>query len=218
MRVDLLPGLVNVIRFPVERRARPTLDLMRSLAPDAREVSAVAVVVGLDLLRIDVRAVADANAAEHIRAHLSSDAPALAGALDALLDPLVVAAIAVSWSARDMATATAEARQALLQARTSGEGWLAPLHRRAETLRLQAVELLVQAYACGERAEGVARAVGYARRGELWTPRADDGESAAALALALRRSAYKAELRTSRRQLAPPRAATPAPPESRTSA
>jgi hypothetical protein len=42
MRPDMLPGTPNVVRFPVERRARPTLDLMREIAPDVREVPAIA--------------------------------------------------------------------------------------------------------------------------------------------------------------------------------
>ena len=29
MRVELLPGMTNVVRFPLERRARPTLELLR---------------------------------------------------------------------------------------------------------------------------------------------------------------------------------------------
>jgi hypothetical protein len=48
MRIELLPGLTNVIRFPVERRARPTLDLLREIAPDPREVGNVAEAFGLD--------------------------------------------------------------------------------------------------------------------------------------------------------------------------
>src|SRR5208283_3801485 len=32
MRAELLPGMTNVLRFPVERRARPTLELLREIA------------------------------------------------------------------------------------------------------------------------------------------------------------------------------------------
>ena len=42
MRIDLLPGTENVLRFPVERRACPTLALLREIAPDMREVWAIA--------------------------------------------------------------------------------------------------------------------------------------------------------------------------------
>jgi hypothetical protein len=38
MWVELLPCLTNVVRFPIERRARPSLALLRELAPDVRRV------------------------------------------------------------------------------------------------------------------------------------------------------------------------------------
>ena len=38
MRRELLPGTGNVYRFPVELAAKPTADLLRSVAPDVREV------------------------------------------------------------------------------------------------------------------------------------------------------------------------------------
>jgi hypothetical protein len=49
MRIELLSGETNVLRFPVEQRARPTLELLRDLAPDVREVLAVAEAYGLDM-------------------------------------------------------------------------------------------------------------------------------------------------------------------------
>lgn len=36
MHIDSLPGTTNVVRFPVERRMSPTLDLLRGIAPDPR--------------------------------------------------------------------------------------------------------------------------------------------------------------------------------------
>lgn len=48
MRIELLPGLTNGIRFPVERRARPTLELLRKTAPDPREVGSAIEAFGLD--------------------------------------------------------------------------------------------------------------------------------------------------------------------------
>jgi len=36
MRWELLPGTGNVYRFPVELAAKPTADLLRSVAPDVR--------------------------------------------------------------------------------------------------------------------------------------------------------------------------------------
>jgi len=42
MRIELTPGCSNVIRFPVEERAKPSLDLLRDIAPLSADLSAVA--------------------------------------------------------------------------------------------------------------------------------------------------------------------------------
>jgi len=33
---ELLDGMTNVVRFPVEQRARPTIELLRDIRPDLR--------------------------------------------------------------------------------------------------------------------------------------------------------------------------------------
>ena len=73
MRVDLLPGMTNVVRFPLERRARPTLELLRGIAPDVREVMNVAKAFGMEGPLPDLRERADIATAEHI-AHQSRQA------------------------------------------------------------------------------------------------------------------------------------------------
>ena len=70
MRVELLPGLTNVIRFPLERRARPTLDLLREIAPDAREVGSAIEAFGLQDPTVGLRDAVDANTADHIANHM----------------------------------------------------------------------------------------------------------------------------------------------------
>lgn len=49
MRVEGLPGLNNVAPFLVERRARPMTELLREIAPDAREVLLIAETFDLDV-------------------------------------------------------------------------------------------------------------------------------------------------------------------------
>ncbi|MGD0108527.1 MAG: hypothetical protein ABSC06_31475 [Rhodopila sp.] len=66
MRIEMLPGMTNVVRFPVERRARPTLELLRDIAPDAREVLSIAEAFDLDIPGPDLRARVDQETAEHI--------------------------------------------------------------------------------------------------------------------------------------------------------
>jgi hypothetical protein len=66
MSVELLSGMTNVVRFPVERRARPTLELLRGMAPDVREVMNMAEAFGMERPPPDLRERADVATAEHI--------------------------------------------------------------------------------------------------------------------------------------------------------
>ena len=197
MWVEVVAGTTNVLRFPTERRARPTLDLMRSLAPDGRDVLVTAMAAGVDPLSLDTRSAADAETAELIDTSLVGGGghDAASDALDGLLRPAVAAAIAASWSARDMALATATAQATLARAQRTGEGWVAPLRQRAEALRQLAARLSIEAYALAEHAEGVARAVGCARHGEAWHPNVEHIGVAAALAGVTAQPGYKAAVR-----------------------
>ena len=42
MRIELMPGMTNVVRFPLENRVQPSIALLRAIAPDCREVELVA--------------------------------------------------------------------------------------------------------------------------------------------------------------------------------
>jgi len=171
MRIELLPGLTNVIRFPVERRAQPTLDLLREIAPDPREVGCAIEAFGLDDLTVGLRDAVDASTAEHILNQVPREpGKARLSALDALLSPLLAQAVTACREAHDAAVATAEAQQQLVRAQTEGGFWLEPIEERANELTFRAVELLVEAHRSSEEVEGVARAVAIARRGEVWTP------------------------------------------------
>ena len=171
MRIELLPGLTNVIRFPVERRARPTLDVLREIAPDPREVGCAIEAFGLDDPTVNLRDAVDASTAEHILNQVAGEpGEARLSALDALLSPVLAQAVTACREAHDAAVVAAEAQQQLLRAQTEGGFWLEPIEERANELTFRAVELLVEAHRSSEEAEGVARAVGIARCGETWAP------------------------------------------------
>ncbi len=38
MRIEFMPGMTNVVRFPLEVRVEPSLELLLDIAPDCREV------------------------------------------------------------------------------------------------------------------------------------------------------------------------------------
>jgi hypothetical protein len=171
MRIELLPGLTNVVRFPIERRARPTLQVLRDIAPDVRELMSIAHAFGLAGPVSDLRDRTDAETAEHILNHVPETGERRRAALDALLEPVVARAIDACRAAHDLSVETTYAHQAMVRAQMYWRPGVAPLQQRAETLTLKTVELLVEAHARVEAAEGVARAVGIAQRGETWTPR-----------------------------------------------
>jgi hypothetical protein len=129
MRIELLPGLTNVIRFPVERRARPTLDLLREIAPDPCEVGNVAEAFGLDNPTVGLRDGADA--AEYIRDQLTSEpGDARRAALQAVLEPLLAQAVAACRDTHDAAVVASEAQQQLVRAQTEAGFWMEPLEDR----------------------------------------------------------------------------------------
>ena len=169
MRTELLPGTLNVLRFPVERRARPTLALLREIAPDLREVWAAAEAFSLTPPH-GLRDTADADAAEHIANHAPAGGPEREAMLAEMLDAVVRPAVAAVRAAHDAGAEAHEAQQALLRVQASGGFWIEPLRERSDRLGLRLAELLVTAHAQAEAALGVARAVDLARRGETWIP------------------------------------------------
>ena len=184
MRIELLPGLTNVVRFPVERRASPTLDLLREIAPDPREVGNVAEAFGLDYPIVGLRDAADADTAEYIHGHVPDDpGKARQAALRELLEPLLIQAVTACRDAHDAAVAASEAQQQLVHAQTTGSFWIEPITQRADKLSGRAAELLVQAHLRygGNRRRGAGRADRGA--GEAWAPIDRDAEFAEAFGL-----------------------------------
>ena len=188
MRIELLPGMTNVVRFPVERRARATLELLRGIAPDVREVLSLAEAFGIEPPVHDLRERADAATADYIAAQVPPDAPTREAMLTELERSVVERAVAACRAAHDTSLEASGAQQLLLGAQTAGQFWIDGLRERAEALTERAATQLLTAHARAEEAEGVARAVGLARRGGTWVPRsvADDMDMLIAVQLARR--------------------------------
>jgi len=171
MASDRLAGTGNVIRFPIEDRARPTLGLMRELAPDVRAVELTAEAFDLALAPADLRHRVDGEAAEYIMNNIDArPGDARDAALRALLDPLVAEAVRASRAWRRAATTAADARERVAQARTEGGYWMDALETRLNEAERKAAGLLLEAYVRNEEAEGVARASRLARSGQAWAP------------------------------------------------
>ena len=182
MATELLPGTRNVFRFPTEERARPTLELMRALAPDLRSVDMVAGAYGLELPDADFRDRVDAEAAEHIMNSIDPrPGPERTAQLRALLEPVVAAAVDAARASRRAWGVVGEGRRRLAGARAEGGDWTAALEARLQAQELQAAELTMEAHLRAEEAEGVARAVSLARSGEPWSPRGPHADMEALL-------------------------------------
>ena len=177
MDIELLPGLSNVVRFPLERRAAPSMELVAAIEPDAREVLRLGESFFLALPEHDLRERVDAETARYVAEHVLPLAPSERGpALDELLRPVLARAVAACRHAEQVSQQASEAQQRLLELRTEHGAWDGPFQRHADGLLQQAAELLLLAYRRCQEAHGVDRAVGMARRDEAWTP--DSTESA----------------------------------------
>src|SRR6516162_3634106 len=115
MSVELLSGVTNVVRFPVERRARPRLELLRGIAPDVREVLNVAEAFGMERPVPDLRERADVATAEHIANQIPAAGADRERLLGEMLDPIIAATIASCRAAHD----------AWLEAAAAEEYWCA---------------------------------------------------------------------------------------------
>jgi hypothetical protein len=161
----------NVVRFPIEARARPTLDLLRELAPDVRGVELTAEAFHLPVPEADFRHRVDAEAAEHILNHIDPRPGEVRNmALRALRDRVVTAALKAARAWRPASVAADDAQRQVVRARAEGGYWMDALEQQRATLEQEAAALLLEAHLRSEEAEGVARAVRLARSGQVWTP------------------------------------------------
>lgn len=172
MASELLPGTANVLRFPIEERGRPTLELMRILTPDVRTLDLLAEGYGLELPASDFRDRVDSEAAEYVLNHVDpTPGPRRSAQLQAMLDPLVVKAVETARAARRAWAVVGEGRRQAAYARRAGGIWVQPLEERLNENERRAAKASLEAHLRAEEAEGVARAVNLARAGEPWTPR-----------------------------------------------
>jgi len=169
--MTFMPVPSVVVRFPVELRAEPSMDLIHEIEPDAREVLLVAECFGLEPPLLDLCDQVDAETARFIAEQvLPLSRAEQRRALVELLHPVVVAAVAACGRADGMSKRSAAAAGDLLHAQASGGYWVAALEERSNARMMDAAALLIVAHCRCQEAHGVSRAVGMARRGEAWEP------------------------------------------------
>jgi len=171
VNIELMPGLTNVLRFPVEERVAPSMDVVHGIQPDVREVLQVCEGFFLELPDPEHANQVDAETADYIAEQVLPLAPPERGpALDDLLRPMVATAVEACRRANQVGKRAVAAGERLAMAQASGGQWLGLLERDADGLLSQSAELLVLAHRRCQEAHGVSRAVGMARRGETWMP------------------------------------------------
>ena len=170
MLTELLPGTTNVVRFPTELRAGPTLDLLREIAPDVRRMAALADALGVEQPTPFLRDEAGVQMAEWIVNQVPATGPERAAMLAECREETIAKAIEACRAAHEASLRLTAAQGALLRAQTIGGHWIPPLRERAEAARERLGLLLLAAHARTEEAEGVIRAIDLARAGEPWSP------------------------------------------------
>ncbi len=170
MNIELLPGLTNVVRFPIELRAAPSMEVLYEIEPDSREVSLIAESYMLELPEPELFDLVDQETALYIADHILPLAPAeQKAALAELLDPVVTLAVAACRDADRASKQLVKAEELLLRAKIEGGYFMQLLEENANALSQRAAELLILAHRRCVEAHGANRAVGLARRGETWT-------------------------------------------------
>jgi hypothetical protein len=171
MRYETLTLGGNVIRFPVEFRAKPSIDLLIDVAPDSREVELIAEAFGLDAPDTEGRAKADRAMAERIAAmDLPVDRQERRAALDENLKPLIDRAVAACAEARQASLQSDANNEKFAKAQMEGGYWLAPLKAVADYWAVEAARLQIVAHEAAQTAHGAGRAIEFAKRGEAWRP------------------------------------------------
>jgi len=171
MRYETMTLGSNVIRFPVELRARPSIDLLIEVAPDSREVELIAEAFGFEAPDPDGRSKADRAMAETIaKTDLPADPKERRAAFNAMLKPTVDRAVAACVAARQAALRSDEAGEKLASAQIEGGYWLAPLEDAADHWAVEFARLQLTAYEAAQAAHGAGRAIEFAKRDEPWRP------------------------------------------------
>jgi hypothetical protein len=171
MRYETLTLGGNVIRFPVELRAKPSIDLLVDVAPDSREVELIAEAFGFAAPDPAGRAMADRAMVERIAAmDLPVDREQRRAALNAILTPFVDHAVAACAQARQASLQSDADNEKLAKAQVEGGYWLEPLKEAADYWAIEAARLQIVAHEAAQAAHGAGRAIEFAKRGEAWRP------------------------------------------------
>jgi hypothetical protein len=166
MRYETLTMGGNVMRFPFELRAKPSIDLLIDVAPDSREVELIAEAFGFDAPDPEGRAMAERIATMD----LPVDRQERRAALSAILKPFVDRAVAACAQARQASLRSDADNEKFAKAQMEGGYWLAPLKETADYWAVEPARLQIVAHEAAQTAHGAGRTIELAKRSEAWRP------------------------------------------------
>jgi len=179
MKFDLISGTGGVVRFPTERRARPTLPGLRELAPREDLAAAMADERAGDERAPDTLAEAVEAFSTLLKAlEFGMGREAALAHLRRLVDTQVAQAHALCWEYRDAEAEAEDAEAKLRAARDSGAGTFADgLREQVRRTRAAWTQLVLAARAATDMALGAQAALDFHERGTPWRRTgADNGE------------------------------------------
>jgi len=169
VNIELMPGLTNVVRFPVEERVAPSMAVIYGIEPDVREVLQVCEGFFLELPDPEHANQVDAETARYIAEQVLPLAPSERGpALDDLMRPVVALAVEACRRADQVGKRAVAAGERLALAQASG-GQRGPVAGPAGAGRRRAAEPICGAAGPGAPAvPGGARGQPGGRDGAAW--------------------------------------------------
>jgi hypothetical protein len=161
----------NLVRFPVEKRARPSFEMMSELAPDCRTIDAIVEALDVQDFDPDVGDEADFEMADRLATMMVPRGdPARADFFAALREESLAPAIAACIEAKRLAEDTHRACRRAIDALVDDPLNAFALGRRANHFANASAEAALEAHRLCEIARGRCRALSVAERGEQWLP------------------------------------------------
>lgn len=170
MDIDHLPGTGGVVRFPVERRAKPTLMLAEELAPRSDLADAMADERANGEDRPDtLTQTVEAFTALATALEFSMGVDPALEHLRAMNEVQVQRACTLGWAYRDAEAAAEKAELQLKNAKSAGfDGLLGGLHEQVRRSRALWTACALAARAAADAARGAKEALDCHESGEVW--------------------------------------------------
>lgn len=161
----------NLVRFPVEKRARPSFEMMCELAPDCRTIHAIVEALEIEDFDPDVGDEADFEMADRLATMMVPRGdPARSDFFGALREQAVAPAIAACIEAGRLADDAHRACRRAIDAQRHDPLNAFALGRRANHYANASANAALEAHRLCEIARGRCRALSVAERGEQWLP------------------------------------------------